>query len=319
MDKIKPNLFISRCIEQEACRWNAAVISSAEIKKLLPYINVINACPEADIGLGIPRDPIRILMQNEQKRLIQPSTNLDLTDKMLSFCDLTLSKLNDLDGFILKSKSPSCGLKDVKLYESDHNKKSELGSGIFGQAVKDCFPDLPMEDEGRLTNSKIREHFYSAVFTLARFRSIKNNLIMNDLVEFHASHKFLFLAYNQKQMRILGRITANLEKRPLNEVFQDYYNNLVLVFKKPPRNSNILNVWMHIMGFFSDKISSAEKVHLLDLMQQYTDDLIPPSVITQILYSLTVRFDHPYLHKQLFFNPFPKELLTLHDSAKRRI
>jgi uncharacterized protein YbgA (DUF1722 family) len=73
------------------------------------------------------------------------------------------------------------------------------------------------------------------------------------------------------------------------------------------------------MGFFSDKISSAEKVHLLDLMQQYTDDLIPQSVITQILFSLTVRFDHPYLHKQLFFNPFPKELLTLHDSAKRRI
>jgi len=320
MRNVKPVVFISKCIEQLPCRWNGAIIASAEVKQLLPFIDLKTACPEADIGLGIPRDPIRLELHGEEIRLVQPSTQRDLTNEMTLFSEDLCRGLKDIDGFILKSKSPSCGFKEVKIYANANSKtKSGYGAGIFGQMVMTHFPHLMIEDEGRLTNLKIRDHFLTAIFTLARFREIKKNLKMADLVAFHASHKFLFLAYNQKQMRVLGKITANLDKRPIEHVFEDYQLNLRLVFKTQVRIKNVLNVWMHIMGFFSEQLNSAEKQNLLDKMDEYVSDTVPASVVTELLYSLCIRFNHGYLLNQYFFKPYPKELMNIHDSARRRI
>ncbi len=320
MKQEKPKVFISRCIEQEACRWNGAIIASSEIRQLLPFIELYSACPEADIGLGIPRDPIRLELHADEVHLVQPSTRKDLTCLMKTYSDQLCQDFADLDGFIMKSKSPSCGIKEVKIYSAaDSKSKSGFGAGIFGQTVLQTLPMMIVEDEGRLTNYKIREHFLTAIFTLSRFRSIKKTLRTADLVEFHANHKFLYLAYNQKQMRVLGKITANHEKRTLEDVFNLYHENLRMVFKAPVRVRNVLNVWMHIMGFFSEQLNSAEKQNLLDKMDQYAKDIIPASVVTELLYALCIRFNHEYLLKQYFFKPYPHELMTIHDSAKRRI
>lgn len=319
MKDLKPNVFISKCIEQDMCRWNGTLISSQEVRALLPFINVISHCPETELGLGIPRDPIRIEMHDNYQRLVQPNTKKDLTDDMLKYAHKITARFHYLDGFIMKSKSPSCGIREVKVYTADTKAKSSVGTGFFTQVILDRFADLPIEDEGRLTNHKLREHFYTAIFTLARFRTIYQNLKMSDLVKFHANHKFLYLAYNQKQMRIMGKITANQAKNDVHIVFDEYYTNLKLVFKNQPRINNILNVWEHIMGFFSEKISATEKAHLLETMDSYLQDQIPGSVITELLYALSVRFNDTYLLEQYFFKPFPKELMTIHDSAKRRL
>lgn len=320
MDKIRPRIFISKCIELEACRWNGAIISSPEVNRLFPFIDIITACPESDIGLGIPRDPVRLEYHEQNICLVQPATQKNCTDTMKAFAQKISNSWNDLDGFILKSKSPSCGIKEVKVYSGPNSKsKSGVSAGIFAQYIIDNFPSLLIEDEGRLSNLKIREHFFTAVFTLARFRSIKENLKMSDLVEFHANHKYLYLAINQSQMRLLGRIVANHSKYANDLVFEEYHQQLKLMFKSNPRVKNILNVWMHIMGYFSKQLSAPEKAFILQKMNDYAQDVIPASVITELLYSLCIRFNHEYLLKQYFFNPFPKDLHHIHDSAKRRI
>ncbi len=320
MEVMKPKVFISRCIEQEACRWNGSIISSAEIRDLIPFVEVINACPEADIGLGIPRDPIRIEMHEEKICLVQPSTGIELTDKMKVYAEEQSHLYQDVDGFIFKSKSPSCGTSDVKIYSGPNSKeKSSYGSGLFYSEIKSTFSKKAIEDEGRLTNHKIRDHFLTRIYVSARFRAIKADLQMRDLVDFHSRHKYLYLAYNQAQMRVLGKIVGNLEKKSNEEVFNLYEIGLSHVFLKLPKYSNIVNVWMHIMGYFSDQLSTQEKKHLLLKMDHYNEDRIPASVVTELLYSLAIRFNQEYIINQYFFYPYPLELMSIHDSGKRRI
>ncbi len=320
MSKIRPRIFISKCIELEACRWNGAIISSPEVNRLFPFIDIITACPEADIGLGIPRDPVHLEYHDQEICLVQPATQKNFTETMKSFAQKISNNWGDMDGFILKSKSPSCGIKEVKVYSGPNSKsKSGISAGIFAQFIMNTFPDIMIEDEGRLTNLKIRDHFFTAIFSLARFRTIKERLKMSELVEFHANHKYLYLSINQSQMRVLGRIVANHDKLSNELVFDEYHKQLKLLFKSNPRIKNIINVWMHILGYFSNQLSSPEKVFILQKMDEYAQDIIPASVVTELLHSLCIRFNHEYLLKQFFFNPFPKELHHIHDSAKRRI
>lgn len=168
----RPNVVVSNCLELSACRYNGQVIHDDFVKKLSDHVNLVPVCPEVSIGLGVPRFPIRLVSQEKKVRLIQPATNLDLTDKMQDFCSDFLSRLKDVDGFILKFRSPSCGLKDVRFY-SKAEKSAALGktSGVFGGNVVRMFPGLAIEDEGRLRSLKIREHFLTKLFTLASFRS----------------------------------------------------------------------------------------------------------------------------------------------------
>ncbi len=316
----KPKIFISKCIELDSCRWNGAKISSVEVKNILPHIELITACPEADIGLGIPREPIRIVAVNDEKRLIQPATEVDLTEKMQTYCNKLVEDYDDIDGFILKSKSPSCGIKEVKVYQGKGSKSPHpAGAGIFAEIVLDKFSHLPIEDEGRLTNFKIREHFLTSVFTINRFKELKQNPDIKALMKFQAEHKFLFLAYNQSQMRKLGKIAANLEKNNINQVFQDYQTNLYAVFAKLPRHNNIINVWNHIQGFFSDHLKPVEKKYLLEKIEAFKNDKLPAIAVTEILHAHAIRFENEYILNQFFFTPFPKELISYFDSGKRKL
>jgi uncharacterized protein YbgA (DUF1722 family)/uncharacterized protein YbbK (DUF523 family) len=307
----KPKIFISKCIEQDHCRWNGAITSSVEVKNLMPFIDLYTACPEADIGLGIPRDPIRLVSINDEVRLIQPATNKDLTDQMKDYCNKLISTLDDMDGFILRSKSPSCGIKEVKIHQGTGSKTLHpAGAGIFAQIVLDTFPYLPIEDEGRLTNFKIREHFLTAIFTINRFKEIKQDLDIKKLMLFQAEHKFLFLAYNQSQMRKLGKIAANLDKADMKDVFENYEKNLYQVFNKLPRYNNVVNVWNHIQGFFSENLKSSEKKYILKKIEDFRDDKLPAIAITELLHSYALRYENEYILNQYFFKPFPEELIS---------
>ncbi|WP_287583493.1 DUF523 domain-containing protein, partial [Candidatus Borrarchaeum sp.] len=168
----RPNIVVSKCLGFAACRWNAEIIQADNIKKLEPYVNFIPVCPEVEIGLGIPRDPIQIVSMNGEEKLIQPASGNDLTEKMIKFTDLFLSSLDEIDGFILKSRSPSCGINDVKIYPSLETTDpiSSNNSGFFGRRVLEIFPDLAINDECQLKDSKIRQDFLKKLFTRACFR-----------------------------------------------------------------------------------------------------------------------------------------------------
>ena len=279
----------------------------------------ITVCPEVEIGLGVPRDPIRVVVHNRKLRLVQPATKADVTERMVDFCNTFLNSLGDVDGFLLKSRSPSCGIKEVKIYPSiEKSAALKKGSGFFGSAVMTAFPDYPVEDEGRLRNFVIREHYLKRLFTLARFRSIKKSKKMKDIIRFQAENKFLLMAYNQKEFRIMGRIVANQEKRPVSEVYVKYEIHLQAALAKTPRYTSYINVLMHAMGHFSDKLNKQEKAFFLDLMEKYRRGKAPLRSDTDVLMSWGVRFGEEYLLNQTLFRPYPDELLDISDSGKGR-
>jgi uncharacterized protein YbgA (DUF1722 family) len=230
-----------------------------------------------------------------------------------------LSSIDAVDGFLLKSRSPSCGIKEVKIYPGmDKSAALKKGSGFFGAAVMDRFPNLPVEDEGRMNNFVLREHFLKRLFTLARFRSIKATVKMKDLVAFQAENKFLLMAYNQKEFRIMGRIVANHDKKPAAQVYEDYETHLLNAMAKTPRRTSYINVFMHTMGHFREKLNKQEKAFFLDLMEKYRSGKAPLKSDMDVLMAWGVRFGEQYLLNQTFFYPYPEELLDISDSGKGR-
>jgi len=316
---IKPTVLFSRCLGFEACRWNGETIHDNTVEKLKPWVEAITICPEKEIGLGIPRDPIRIIERAGAHCLIQPSSARDITEEMQTFSRQFLSRLPKLDGALLKHRSPSCGIADVKLYADQENRPPQgKTSGFFARELIKRYPLLPLEDEGRLKNYQIRETFFTRIFTLARFREAQMSGDMKDLIEFQAAHKLLLLSFNITKLRILGRIVANHEKLPLPTVWTNYGNELMVALHKPPRFTNNINVLMHAFGYFSNVLTSSEKAFFLHTLDTYRNGKTPLSVSAYLLQSWIIRFNEPYLSKQIFFQPFPAELTEITDSGKGR-
>ena len=315
----KPVVVVSKCLGFASCRWNGEIIPDEFVDMLKPFVDFLPVCPEMAIGLGVPRDPIRIVSVKGDLRLMQPATGRDLTEAMKVFSRSFLSSLSDPDGFILKFRSPSCGFSNVKMYH-DMGDEGASGktSGFFGKAVMENFPSLPVEDEGRLKNYRIREHFLAWLFTRSNFRKIKLKGSMKHLVQFHSENKFLIMAYSQKALRILGRIVANHEKKPVDEVLTLYEHSLDQAFSHPPRFTNMINVLMHLLGFFSERLTPGEKSFFLESLERYRHEKIPLSVPVNMIRSWVIRFDEKYLLNQSFFDPYPEPLVEITDSGKGR-
>nr|WP_300001602.1 DUF523 and DUF1722 domain-containing protein [Tissierella sp.] len=313
----KPRIVVSRCLGFAHCRYNGDVIRDDFVENLTPFVEYITVCPEVEIGLGIPRKPIRLIKENDQLELYQPDTEKLFTKEMQDYNERVLGSLEDIDGFILKGRSPSCGIKDVKVYNG-RGKAPVLGkdAGIFGGAVLEKFPHLPVEEEGRLTNLKIREHFLTKLYTMKRFKRIEKEGLMKDLVKFHADNKYLFIAYDQNQSRKLGQIVANHDKLTLEEVVQTYKLVLSETLEEAPKHSNYINSLMHIFGYFSQDLSPEERQFILESFDKFREDKIHLSVPVNLLKSYVLRFKDKNLVDQTIWEPFPDELLDISDTGK---
>jgi len=309
----KPKVVLSKCIEFEKCRYDGRIVSSDFVKKLIPHVRFIPVCPEVEIGLGTPRNTLRIVSVNGELRLIQPATSLDVTEKMRSFVDDFLNSLPEVDGFILKSRSPTSAFKDARVYSSVKKGSAVIsrGPGLFGNAVLQRFLYLAIEDEGRLRNPRIKEHFLTKLFTLASFRKTKATDSFEKLVQFHSENKLLLKAYNQKETKALGRIVANMGSKPFDRIIGDYQQRLFEVLKRPPRCRSNLNVMMNAMGYFSSELSKEEKAFFLDSLQKYKNGILPLSVNISILRLWIEKYKEDYLLKQTFFKPYPQELMDI--------
>ncbi|MBN1619229.1 DUF1722 domain-containing protein [candidate division WOR-3 bacterium] len=307
----KPRVVISKCIEFSPCRWNGSVISSPVVKKFIGSFSFLLVCPESEIGLGIPRKPVRLIDKKGDIRMIQHETEADFTSEMADFSDNFLSSLKKIDGFILKDRSPSCGIKDVKYYPPGEKKQpiSSKGSGLFGEKAVSKFGSLAIETEGRLNDAAIRDHFLTKLYALSYFREISAKPAMGKLVEYHSENKYLFMAYNQSILRYLGKITANPGKDSVESTFQKYAEKLPHVFSRQMRKGSVVNVLQHALGYFSDKLTSREKKYFLLTLDKFTQNRSALSECRSLLMSWIVRFEEEYLLRQTFFSPYPEELI----------
>ncbi len=287
------------------------------VKKLMVYVDYNPVCAECEIGLGVPRDPIRVTLVKKEARLVQPSTGLDLTDKMNGFSKEFLDSLKAVDGFILKAYSPSCGIKGVKIYPALEKVSSVgTGAGFFGAAAINKYGWLPVEDELRLTNLNIREHFLTKLFLSASFRDMAKKREMKALVQFQADNKLLLMTYNQLKMRELGRIVANHEKLKIDKVLENYGKTLFMAFAKIPSFVSNINVLMHAFGYFSKELTAKEKAFVLDSFEKFREKKVPLAVPVSVIRSFIVRFDEKYLAGQTYFEPYPEDLINMNDTGR---
>ncbi len=318
-DQIRPEVVISRCLGFERCRWNGEIIQDEIVDALKPFVSFRTVCPEVEIGLGVPRDPIHMEQHGGEVRLVQPATGRDLSEVMRRFSRDFLSRLEAVDGFLLKARSPSCGIMDVKIHAPGGKSGAvDKGPGFFGAAVLATFPNLPAESEGRLKNWRIREHFLTRLFTLARFRAAVSGKKVRELVDFHASHKLLLMSYSQSALKRMGALVANREGLPPRELARAYREELERALARMPRFSSNINVLMHSLGYFSKELRAREKAYFLDALERYRQGHIPLSAVNSIISSWIARFDQPYLEQQHFFRPYPEELAFISDSGKGR-
>ena len=315
----KPILVISECLEFEPCRYDGARIRFDLVKALAPHVEYRPVCPEVQVGLGVPRDTIRLVASGDRNLLVQPATGRDLTDDMEGFAARHLDGLGEVDGFILKSRSPSCGLGHVKVFDAAGSRGVvRRGAGVFAAAVLERYGDLAVEDEGRLRNHRIREHFLTKLFALARLRELARTGGIGDLVRFHAAYKFLLLAYHERTLRELGRVVANPHRERFEAIFAQYLAGFLRALRNTPRYTSMINVLQHISGFFSKELSTGEKAHFAELLDRYREGQLPASAIASLLESWAVRFGSTYILNQAVFAPFPEALASPADSGKGR-
>jgi uncharacterized protein YbgA (DUF1722 family)/uncharacterized protein YbbK (DUF523 family) len=316
----RPRLVVSKCLGLAACRYNAQTISDAFTQSLLPWVEAVPVCPEVEIGLGVPREPVRLVGPAQgEPRLLQPATGADHTEAMRSFCREFLDGLGEVDGFLLKGRSPSCGPVDVKIYTSTQpGASSRRGAGMFGGAVVERFAQAAVEHEGRARNFLLREHFLTKLFCRARFRQAREQGRLSALTDFHAAHKLLFMAYDQAALRELGRIAANPEDRPAAEVLADYGRRLDQALARNASRGSQVNTLLHAMGYFKDKLAPAEKAHFLEMLERYRQDRAPLSALVAVLQGWIARWGQEYLAGQAYLRPYPLDLLELSDSGKGR-
>ena len=312
-----PHVVVSGCLDFEACRYNGQRIPFDLIRELEPYVKYVPICPEVEIGLGTPRDPIRLVKGNDAPQLVQPATGRDVTEEMDAFSTSFLAESGDVDGFILKSRSPSCGLHGVKVYDGpETNSNNGRSPGRFAAAVVAQYPGAAMEDEGRLRNYRIREHFLTKLFGLARLRCASS---MRELVAFHTEYKFVLMTYNQQKMRELGRLVANAGGQSLDQILPAYRGGFGLALRIAPRYTTVINTVEHAYGYMSDKLNAGEKSFYRRQLERYRNGRLPVSALTSLVHVWAVRFEVSYLLEQSFFQPYPDELASLSDSGKGRL
>jgi uncharacterized protein YbgA (DUF1722 family)/uncharacterized protein YbbK (DUF523 family) len=315
----RPKIVCSRCLGFDSCRYDGHRIRSELVGALRPYVDFVKPCPEADIGLGIPRHPVRVLQYRDGLKLIQPSSGLEFTRDMKSFTQEFLNELEDIDGFILKSKSPSCGIGNVKIYGDENNMTNfSKGDGFFGGEILRSFQTKAIEDEMRLLNTKIRDHFLKKTFTFAAFREVEKKGEIKGLIDFQAQNKLLLMSYNQKELRNLGKIVGSHQMKDEEQIFKDYQHHLELAFMKGPTYRSNINVLQHAFGYVSKDLSKEEKTYFLDSLELYREDRAPLQSCISMILSWIIRFKVDYLIQQSFFNPYPRELIMEYEQDRRR-
>lgn len=304
-------LGISSCLLGQEVRYDGGHKKNTYItNSLANYFEFVPVCPEAAIGMGIPRPPVRLIDKDGDIRVVgvaDPSQ--DFTDNMRYFASRTAQYLTDITGYIFKKDSPSCGMERVKVFDKN-GMPEKRGTGLFAEAIIKHNPLLPVEEEGRLQDPALRENFIERVFIYYRWQQLlTGGLSVQALVEFHSRHKFNVLSHDQELYRRLGRIVADAGSNNLQAVADNYIELLMQALKKRATRKNHTNVLMHIMGFIKNQLDSDDKQELLEVMEAYRNGMVPLIVPITLFRHHLRRNPHPYIEQQYYMKPYPEELM----------
>ena len=307
----KVRIGVSSCLLGNEVRWNAGHKLDRYLTNTLgQFVEYVPVCPEVEAGFGVPRESFRLVGDPENPRLITFKSKTDHTDQMIRWAKRRVKELEkeDLCGFIFKSDSPSSGMIRVKVY-NEKGMPEKKGIGMFAREYMNYFPLIPVEDDGRLHDPAIRENFIERIFTLKRWRdSSASSQSVGNLVDFHTRHKLLILSHGQKHSRLMGKLVADSNKEPPKELYNQYERLLMEALSLKSTIKKNSNVLQHLMGYFKKHLSGDEKQELLEIFNQYRDELIPLIVPITLINHYVRKYDQSYLKQQTYLNPHPVEL-----------
>lgn len=306
-------LGISTCLLGENVRFDGGHKQDLFLLKTLGrYVEWVPVCPEVEIGLGTPRESLRLVGSPASPRLVAPKSGSDHTTTMQTWAQTRLDQLAalNLHGYVLKKDSPSCGLFRVRVY-GEKGMPSRTGQGIFARDLVSRLPLLPVEEEGRLHDMRLRENFIEQIFTYYRWtRLLDENPTPRGLVHFHTAHKLTVLAHSPRHYQEMGRLVARAGSRSWDSVVAHYGRLLMEALRVLGTPRKHVNVLHHLMGYLRKALESADKAELLSLIEEYRRGLVPLVVpITLMQHHFRRHPVHDWVHQQVYLHPYPKELL----------
>jgi len=303
-------LGVSQCLLGDKVRYDGGHKLDRFITNTLgQYVTFVPVCPEVECGLGVPREAMRLEGTPETPRLVTRKSRIDHTQRMRDWAEKRVRELEKegLCGFIFKSGSPSSGMERVKVY-GEKGMPLKKGVGIFAARFMSHFPLLPVEDDGRLNDPKLREHFIELIFVFKRLREVlAGERKMGVLVDFHTRHKLLIMAHSPDHYRHMGKLVAD-GSLTVSEKYDRYPTLIGEAMKFKTTIKKNVNVLQHIMGYFKKHISPDEKQEILEILELYRDGHVPLIVPVTLMNHYVRKYDQPYLKAQYYLNPHPLEL-----------
>jgi len=306
-----PRVGVSACLLGQPVRYDGGHKRDSFIADTLAeYLELIPVCPEAAIGLGVPRPTIRLLGEVRRPRLVGAlDPSLDVTEKMETFAERQIDALGDLCGYILKKDSPSCGMERVKLFSPEGGGAVRKGTGVFAAILMRRRPLLPVEEEGRLNDPVLRENFINRVYVMLRWQNLRRQgLNAARLIEFHTAHKYLVMAHSQAAYRRMGTLLSDLSGGRADSAAHDYVEELMNALARRVTRPRHVNVLQHILGYLKRRIDRDDKAELSASIEAYRRGEIPLVVPVTLLRHYFRRHHDPYMEKQVYLNPHPEGL-----------
>lgn len=280
------------------------------VENLMPFVDFIPVCPEVGAGLGIPRPPIQLNTSSGQIRVVEiKNKSHDVTPALQAYSLSVMDHFSKVHGFIVKSKSPSCGMARVNVMNANgHYEKT--GVGIFTQALRARYPNLPVEEEGRLNDAVIRDNFITRIYAYQRWQEfVENTPTVSKLMIFHQNHKLLLMAHNVSAYQRLGRLVAKVNPDNLRQSYEHYGDDFMqtLCFKASIKKHT--NVLQHLSGYLKKEAGREDKQEILDVIEQYRLGYIPLIVPITLLKHYFRIYPNDYVANQMYLNPYPNELM----------
>ena len=302
---------ISSCLLGDQVRFDGGHKRDTFLTEILaPYVEWVRVCPEVEIGLGIPRETLRLVNVDGDARMITTRTGIDHTDTMRAYARRRAAELQSagLRGYVLKKDSPSCGMERVKVY--DGTAPTRTGVGTYAAILKETFPALPIEEEGRLVDPVLRENFIERVFAYDRLRALFDGAWrQQSLIAFHTAHKMALLAHSTTAYRALGRLVAGGAALSRDALERQYETGFMTTLARPATTKRHTNVLQHMAGHLKEAIAEDAKQELLSCIDEYRRGLVPLVVPLTLLRHHVRAHQIVYLAGQTYLEPHPRELM----------
>ncbi|PJE79121.1 hypothetical protein CI610_01903 [invertebrate metagenome] len=306
---IKPAIGISSCLLGQKVRYNGGhKKSSFCVNDLAPLVEFIPVCPEVGIGLGVPREPIR-LVGGENVYRVQGTEHqdLDVTEPLEAYAKKKCSEIQGLSGYILMQKSPSCGMERVKIYHPNGNPSGFSGSGIYARTLMTQMPALPVEEEGRLHDPVLRENFFTRVYAYKRWQQLlADPPKYSDVVEFHGQHKYLLMAHYPQNYQNLGRYVAQGRHIPFDEFLDGYIRQFMDVLSHRANRKSHTNALLHLMGYVKKTVGGDDRQRIMKVIETYRQGMVPLITPVSLLSHFLEQYGDDYVKKQVYLNPYPE-------------